>query len=485
MKTNCFILTITCIILLISCRKKDPQNQEKTPETEINHPPEDFVISIEQLLSNEVIISWSAAKDPDGDSVTYSVYIDTLLIKENVPGQKYELTSLQEQTTYSVKVIARDSKQNEKIATLSVTTPKYYLKYIKGYNFPPSSYPAGSIYSMIKTADNNYAIAGSTSFNGDGYQFVVLKVDSTGKELWKRAYGYQLGDSWNFKITASKDGLLLVGSHHVLKLDQNGSIIWYKTIVNYDNGDASSEIKSIREDSKGNIYLVGGRGSPDPDIAQESALTMLDKSGNIIWEKVFKYSYRSFFNDLYIDKNNTLFILGTIEINQRDDFWLLKTNGDGNEIWNKRYGDERYDFARQIIPTSDGNLLFAGYSWGYRDHSDGRVFKINPANGNEIWSEDVPELSITSICETKDSGFMATGSIDVKTTFDYWGLSKLDRNGSLLWQKSYNKVATFLRTNAILSQNDGGFMVAGNSAVGIVGNNPQIVIIKTDPEGSF
>jgi len=44
------------------------------------------------------------------------------------------------------------------------------------------------------------------------------------------------------------------------------------------------------------------------------------------------------------------------------DFWLVKTDGNGNMEWNKTYGGTRDDVAHCVVQTNDGGFALAGYT---------------------------------------------------------------------------------------------------------------------------
>ena len=48
-----------------------------------------------------------------------------------------------------------------------------------------------------------------------------------------------------------------------------------------------------------------------------------------------------------------------------DDFWLIKTDEDGNMQWNRTYGGTGSDIASSLIETSDGGYAIAGYTFSF------------------------------------------------------------------------------------------------------------------------
>ncbi|GAA4281911.1 hypothetical protein GCM10022260_23340 [Gaetbulibacter aestuarii] len=493
-----FYSALLITFLIIGCSKDDTINEIEEEEEIVNLAPNNFDIEIVNISHDGATINWNEAVDPESDIVTYDIYLNQALVIENITELTYQFNDLQELTNYSGKVIAKDTNNNETTITFTFQTEKYYLKYLKRYdygqvNYGTVGYAPGSPYSMIKSDGQNYIVAGKSAFpNGNGYRFFVSKIDYDGNELWKKFYDYQVGDSWRFKIGKTSTGFILAGHHHVLNLDNEGNVLWYKKIESYDIADGSAEIQSVKQDAQGNIFLVGGRGSEDPQVQQEAVLTKLNNSGEIIWEKVFKSSFRSFFNDLIIDSSDQLIILGSAETSgttmeeyiqgpssvEQIDFWVIKTNNEGEKIWENTFGDGKYDFPNQIISTSDNSFVVVGYG--------ASLFKIDNS-GNLVWSNTVLSTynPTFSISETSDNGFVTTGKFDFGN-YGALAISKYDSNGNLEWEKSYQESFNYLSGYSILVEDDGGYRIAGSSSKNYYYNDekPYLLIFKTDPLGN-
>ena len=490
--------TLLIAIFIIGCSKDDTINEiqeEQEEEIIVNLPPNNFNIEIVNISHETATIHWDEASDPESDAVNYDIYLNQTLVIENISELMYVFSNLEELTNYSGKIIAKDTENNQTEVTFSFQTEKYYLKYLKTYDFGeyvngPNGLALGTAFSMIKANDQNYVIAGSSSFNGNGQRFFVSKIDYEGNEIWKKFYDYQVGSSWNFKIIESITGFILVGRHHVLSLDNQGNIIWYKKIDTYDINDAASEIKSVAQDSNGNIFIVGGRGSSEPEVVQEAVLTKLSNSGEILWENIFIPSLRSFFNDVIINSSNELIILGSTETSgitwdeyingpssvEEIDFWVLNITNEGDVLWENTFGDGRFDFPSKIITKSNGNYVFAGYSWGAYDISEGRIFEIN-LDGTEIWNISNELSSTFSVAETLDGGFITTGHVDFGE-YGALGIYKFSSNGIEEWNKKHQRSFTSLHGSSILIEEDGGYRVASDDAT-------ELLIYKTDPEGNY
>ncbi len=498
--------TLFLIFFTTGCSKDDPIDKKDDPDKEVieeekvNQPPNNFDVEIVNISHESATINWNEAVDPENEVVTYSLYLNQTIIIENTSQHLHKIIDLEEQTNYSGKIIAKDINDNQTETTFSFQTKKYYLKYLKKFdygtaNYGTTGYASGTPYSMIKTNDSKYIIAGkSASPDGSGPRFFVLKIDYAGNEIWKKFYDYEVGDSWRFKIGKTSTGFVLAGHHHVLNLDNEGNVLWYKKIDGYDITDTSAEIQSVKQDSQGNIFLVGGRSSSHVGTLQEGVLTKLSRNGEIIWEKTYKPSLRNFFNDLVINSNNELVVLGSTETSgftyemwlsgnfstseEKIDFWVLKLDKDGEIIWENTFGDGKIDFPNQIISTSDNNFVVVGYG--------ASLFKIDNS-GNLVWSNTTLSAfnPTFSISETDDNGFVTTGKLDFGN-YGALAISKYDSNGNLVWEKSYQESSTYLSGYAILAEDDGGFRIAGNSfKIYYHGDEkPGLLIFKTDPLGN-
>jgi len=68
------------------------------------------------------------------------------------------------------------------------------------------------------------------------------------------------------------------------------------------------------------------------------------------------------------------------------DFYLLRTNEDGDTLWTKTFGGNQWEYALSIQSSSDGGYIITGYTESY-GQGNGDVYLVktaeDPANVNE------------------------------------------------------------------------------------------------------
>jgi hypothetical protein len=98
------------------------------------------------------------------------------------------------------------------------------------------------------------------------------------------------------------------------------------------------------------------------------------------------------------------------------DIWLIKTDSNGNMIWNNTFGGAKNDFCGAMDFTGDGGIVIAGTLQA--DHmfspaSEGLVIKTDE-NGNILWEKTFGYENHDEIqggCSTNDGGYIVAGVI--------------------------------------------------------------------------
>ncbi len=188
--------------------------------------------------------------------------------------------------------------------TIGNTTPVVHASIT---STPPSTYwnktygGAGDdeAANVIQTSDGGYAIIGSeNSFGAGSYDGWLVKTDSAGVMQWNKTYG-GTGDDEASSIVQTSDGGYAIagytntasasGNFHgwLVKTDASGNMLWNKTY----GGTDIEYLYSVAQTNDGGYALAG-------------ATTSFGAGGT--------------------------------------DFWLVKTDSEGNMLWEQTYGGKEY-----------------------------------------------------------------------------------------------------------------------------------------------
>jgi hypothetical protein len=348
----------------------------------------------------------------------------------------------------------------------------------------------------IQTADGGYMVAAHTrSFAIGEEDFWVLKIDAGGEVQWNRTYGGAGNDMIYSIIQTVEGGYALAGytdtvdnfsDWWLIKTDANGDVQWNKTY-----GGVSDEVAySAVQTDDGGFALAGfTRSAAQWDDAW---LVKTDIDGNMQWNKKYRGSDSGWgfecVNSVIQTDDGGFALAGWTDSGmgaRGRDFWLFKTDSEGNVQWNKTYGGAGDERARWAIVTSDGGYALAGYTnstgagkydfWLVRTDSDGTMM------WNRTYGGAGSEFG-RCVVETLDGGYALVGATTsfAAGLYDYW-MVRTDLNGNMYWNMTYGGTAYEDAIGVILTS-DCGYFLTGYTTPYVGSGRADCWLMKLRPE---
>jgi len=376
------------------------------------------------------------------------------------------------------------------------------------------------LYQMCFSKDGGLVLAGSSSSGISGNKttagkgsadYWIIKLGKIGKKKWESTIGGSDSDSLT-DIKATTDGGYILagwsispasgdkteglkgngGDYWVVKVDKLGNIQWNKTIGGSEDDDAQSVIQTADGG-----YLVAGNsmsgisgdktgkninGGPFLWNTYDIWLVKLDKNGNIQWDKTIGgtadegWIYHIYDPHQGSNRRRLVckaapdggYVIGTssnsnISGNKTEnsyggtpDYWVVKTDANGNVLWDKTIGGSGEDYLSALDIATDGSILAGGYSWsdasgdktqGKRS-SDYWIVKLSSA-GAILWDKTIGGGAIDILQEiqhTSDGGFILAGNSTSGKSYDktdhhlgendYW-IVKINSTGAIEWNRTF------------------------------------------------
>lgn len=288
-------------------------------------------------------------------------------------------------------------------------------------------------------------------------------------------------------------GLIVVGSTAsfgagagdvwLLKYDSEHTLLWSRTF----GGSGIDQGWSVKQTVDGGFVIAGmtqsqGAGSAD------GWLIKTDAEGNMVWNRTFGTSSYDWLTTIDLTQDDG-FILGGVKGTsaQLDQFWLVKTDSLGNHEWQRTFGGSDYDQCMSVIATDDGGYAMTGNTNSFSaGRSDVWVVRTNSA-GDSMWARSYGGEwgeGGRTIVQTFDGGFAVAGKWrEFRDGDDDFWLVRLNESGDTLWTRSYG-FQYHDECNAMIQTSQGEFILAGFRSRGWSAGSEQFWFVTVDGDGA-
>lgn len=283
------------------------------------------------------------------------------------------------------------------------------------------------IEAVVQTYDGNFVLAGRTNSFGNGKSDAwLLKVNVKGDTLWQKTMGSSGDDAFNDIIQTTDGHLVAVGSTTangredtwVYKMYDDGELIWQQAFGNRGKDKATA----IAEGKDGNYGIVGtttsGKG------ASNIWLFVLSKEGKPQFHQMFGSRQFEEVYSVAATADGGYALAGYTKVNTAGlkDMWIIKTDFEAEEIWQKTYGGKSNDSALDIAEMPDGSLVVAGYTFSHlmgANTPESMLIKANGRNGKLVWEQNPPfggngSDELAAVVLMSDGSLVLAGHTDSK-----------------------------------------------------------------------
>lgn len=290
----------------------------------------------------------------------------------------------------------------------------------------------------VATVDDGYVVAGATT-DGKGSTGWLMRVDGIGTRLWQDMAG--ASDGYRAVRPTAAGGFVLAGTIR----DKDQSHAWVVTLdgkgqnarpfLHQKGNSTASDVQPVGED----YVAVGtldstGKGRPGLYIVK------LDQRMKPVWERVYKGSNIDVYSHVLPLADGGFLVAGTTDRTDRSGApagsgRITRLDGNGNKLWDKLIGRGKMETINAVAPAGADGFVLAGSIVAKSGASeDAWLVKIDGA-GKTVWERrfggDGADR-LNDLKALKDGGFIAVGTTASKGAgkSDLWVL-RLDADGQI------------------------------------------------------
>lgn len=284
----------------------------------------------------------------------------------------------------------------------------------------------------------------------------------------------------------------------IIKLDKQGAVLW-ESVLGGTEVDEAFGIEKLTDES----YVVSGFSSSVDaqdwgNFGDVDGLVLkIDQDGEVIWSKNFGGSNKDLFTSLDTDELGNIYLAGYTSSSDGDlssnegynDLWLVNINSQGNVLSSQSYGTNGDEYGLTI--TEMGDFLLVSGAQATVDNTSGSLNKrdwymaLFSKNGGLEWERTLPNSLYHDVaygsCVSRDQTFLVVGAFTDMLGFSEAYLCEIDLSGTILVTEPFIS-ETQGRALSVYENNTFAYVTLIHEAVGTTGTqftNKGLKVLKS------
>jgi hypothetical protein len=200
----------------------------------------------------------------------------------------------------------------------------------------------------------------------------LLRTDKNGEALWSKVFG---GPDWDYGYTArqTSDGGYMVAGYtksfgaggrdfYFIKTDENGDSLWTRTYGagGYEHG------RCAEQTSDGGYIMTGSR---RPTLSSDCDIYVIktDADGDVVWDGTYGGPGDDTGRSIREVSTGGYIVVGdTYSFGEGDrDYYVLRLTTEGDPLWTRTYGGPQQDLANMVLEVSNGGCVAFGHTMSF------------------------------------------------------------------------------------------------------------------------
>ncbi|MCX6273386.1 MAG: hypothetical protein NTU44_19635 [Bacteroidetes bacterium] len=230
-------------------------------------------------------------------------------------------------------------------------------------------------------------------------------------------------------------------------------------------------------------YLIGGNKSTwsvDSGYINRNYLLKIDAIGNPIWDLIIPSFYRNIIWDVTPAIDG-----GYLVFSSYDKFRIDKISDDGILQWTSIKAGATGKIFGAVLQKPDGSIYVGGTCTEPVTQNPAMTLVKLSSTGDSVWTKyyqsDTNQISCFDVISTQDGGFVLAGQVNIPGKNMDIVIVKTDADGSLIWTKNYGDQKVEC-ANSVLENPDGTIVTYGTDFSNQYGTR-SAMILKVNPNG--